>query len=61
MRRAYDKMEKILASLPGAILIVDQEQQVVYANALAEQHFGSGRSRLVGSSVSDVLPVTASR
>ncbi|MEK7268079.1 MAG: PAS domain S-box protein, partial [Nitrospirota bacterium] len=61
LRRAYDKMEKILASLPGAILIVDQEQQVVYANPLAEQHFGSGRSRLVGSSVSDVLPVTASQ
>jgi two-component system, NtrC family, sensor kinase len=54
-------IEKILASLPGAILIVNHEWQVVYANPLAEQYFASHGARLVGSLVYDVLPLTASR
>jgi PAS domain S-box-containing protein len=38
--RAYEETEKILASLPGAILIVDSREEIVYANALAAQYFG---------------------
>ena len=56
-----DMIEKILASLPGAILIVNQDRQVAYATPLAQQHFGSDHSRLVGSLVYDVLPLTASQ
>ncbi len=61
LRTAYDMMEEILASLPGAILIVNEDRQVAYANPLAEQHFGSPCARLVGSPVYDVLPLTESR
>lgn len=61
LRTAYDRMEEILASLPGAILIVNQDRQVAYANPLAEQHFSSHGARLVGSPVYDVLPLTESR
>ena len=61
LRTAYDKMEEILASLPGAILIVNGDERVAYANPLAEQQFGSSRARLVGSRVYDVLPLTESR
>jgi len=41
LRTAYDRIQQILASLPGAILIVNQDRRVTYANPLAEQHFGS--------------------
>ena len=58
---AYNMIEKILASLPGAILIANQDGRVAYANPLAEQQFGSNDSRLVGSLVYDVLPLTASQ
>lgn len=54
-------IEKILASLPGAILLATLDGHVTYANPLAEQHFGSGHSRLVGSLVYDVLPLTPSQ
>src|SRR5438034_1073673 len=56
-----DMIEKILSSLPGAILIINQDRQVEYANPLAEQHFGSEGARLVGSLVDNVLPLTESR
>ncbi|MGH7252024.1 MAG: PAS domain S-box protein [Nitrospiraceae bacterium] len=61
LRTAYDRMEEILASLPGAILIVNQDRQVAYANPLAEEHFGAPGARLVGSLVYDVLPLTEPR
>ena len=61
LRQAYDATEKILASLPGAILIVNEDERVVYSNALARQYFGEGRAMLVGCSVSEVLPVQEAR
>jgi len=61
LRQAYDATEKILASLPGAILIVNEDERVVYNNALAGQYFGEGRAMLVGCSVSEVLPVQEAR
>ena len=61
LRTAYDRIQQILASLPGAILIVNQDRRVTYANPLAEQHFGSSCARQVGSSVYDVLPLTETR
>lgn len=61
LRQAYDETEKILASVPGAILIVNEEQRVVYANSLACQYFGEGRTMLAGLSVSEVLPMTEAR
>ncbi|MGH7229725.1 MAG: ATP-binding protein, partial [Nitrospiraceae bacterium] len=61
LRQAYDATEKILASLPGAILIVNEDERVVYSNALACQFFGDGRAMLVGCSVSEVLPLPEAR
>ncbi|HXF91674.1 MAG TPA: PAS domain S-box protein [Nitrospiraceae bacterium] len=54
--RAYEETEKILASLPGAILIVDGRQEIVYANALAVQYFGGHhRATLVRRRLHDAL------
>ena len=59
LRRAYHETEKILASLPSSILIVNREHQIIYANAVASQHFGFANSPLVGGSLFDVLPIPA--
>lgn len=56
LKQAYDETEKILASLPGAILAADQDLRVVYANALAYRYFGEGREAMIGASLRDVLP-----
>lgn len=56
LRQAYDETEKVLASVPSAILVVDHDQRVVYANALACQYFGEGRTEMIGASINDVLP-----
>ena len=61
LRQAYDETEKILASLPGAILIANEDERIVYSNALACQYFGEGRDMLVGLSVSEVLPMAKAR
>lgn len=59
LRRASQELEKILASLPGAILIVNAGLHVTYANALAHQHFGAPHRALPGSLILDVLPLSA--
>jgi len=57
LQQAYDETEKILASVPGAILVTDEGLRVVYANALACQYFNEGRAETVGASLNDMLPV----
>jgi PAS domain S-box-containing protein len=59
LRRSSDEMQHILAGLPGAILIVNENLLVTYANALAFQHFGSTPSPLVGSLIFNALPLTS--
>ena len=61
LRDAYQKTKTILASLPGAILIVNDKQEAVYANSLAEHYFGSPPPSLVGRSVFDILPLSDSQ
>jgi PAS domain S-box-containing protein len=56
LQQAYDETGKILASLPGAILAVDQDLRVGYANALACQYFGEGGADMAAASLNDVLP-----
>jgi PAS domain S-box-containing protein len=57
LRVAYDKIDAILVSLPCAVLIIDQDQRVVYANPLACQHFWPEHGTLAGSVLPDVLPL----
>lgn len=57
LRSAYDKIETILASLPGAILIVDESRQVVYANPLALTYFGNEPAAIVGRSLCSIVPL----
>lgn len=54
--QAYDETEKILASVPGAILVAEEDLRVAYANALATQYFGEGKTGMVGASLNEVLP-----
>jgi PAS domain S-box-containing protein len=61
LQQAYDETEKILASVPGAILAADQDLRVVYSNALACRYFGEGRAEMLGTSLNDVLPVEVSQ
>ncbi len=56
LQHAYDETEKILASVPGTILVAGNDLRVVYANALACQTFGDGRTEMIGVSLNDVLP-----
>jgi PAS domain S-box-containing protein len=60
LRKAYDNMETILAGIPGSILIVDDQQRVLYANPLADQQFGRGQSS-VERTIDQVLPVSRAR
>ena len=59
LRRASDELERILASLPGAVLIASSTLEISYANALAHQHFGSPLRGLPGSLILDVLPLSS--
>jgi len=56
LQQAYDETEKILASVPGAILAADQDLRVVYANSLACRYFGGGGADMAGASLNNVLP-----
>jgi len=46
----------ILDSLSEAIVVVDGEARVQYANLAAEQFFGAGRARLVGHPMTEFVP-----
>jgi PAS domain S-box-containing protein len=61
LRRAYDATEKILASLPSSIVIVNDSRQVIYANSLAQQHFGvgEGAGSVLGRCIFELLPIPA--
>lgn len=59
LRRASEELERILASLPGAVLIVSPALEITYANALAHQHFGSPLRGLPGSQILIVLPLSS--
>ena len=60
LRDAYQKTKSILSSLPGAILIVNDKQEVVYVNSLAEHYFGAPPPSLVGRPLFDILSLSES-
>lgn len=55
LQQAYDETEKILDSVPGAILAADHDLRVVYANVLAYRYFGEGRAKMLGALLNNVL------
>src|SRR6185503_9371726 len=58
LRRAYHETEKILASLPSSIFVINENRQIIYANSLASHHFGAGDVQVGGRSISEVLPIS---
>ena len=58
LRESEERFEKILAGLPGCILIINEQQRVVYANSLACQHLGSSNESVVGRSVCEILSMS---
>lgn len=60
LRRAGGVSEQfptaILDSLSEAVLVVDADSLIRYANLSAEQFFGVGRARLVGHPLSEFVP-----
>jgi len=46
----------ILDSLSEAVVVVDGDSRIHYANLSAEQFFGVGRARLVGHPLSEFVP-----
>jgi two-component system, NtrC family, nitrogen regulation sensor histidine kinase GlnL len=60
LRRASGVNEQfpsaILDSLSEAVLVVDAQSHIRYANLSAEQFFGVGRARLVGHPLSEFVP-----
>ena len=61
LRKAYGETEKILASLPASIIIVENDERVVYANHLVEQDFEIAHEAVVGNLIHEILPLTASQ
>src|SRR5438093_529098 len=59
LRKAYGETEKILASLPASIIIVENDERVVYANHLVEQDFEIAHEAVVGNLIHEILPLTA--
>ena len=58
--QAYDKLDAVLVSLPCLILIVDQDQRVLYANPQANERFRPEDGTLTGSRLQDVVPLNVS-
>lgn len=57
LRNAYNAIDAIMSSLPCSIVIMNDAQQVVFANSWATQHFGSGGVPLIGRALAEVLPL----
>ncbi len=58
LRLAHEETGRILASLPGAILLCGTRYVVQYGNELAHTFFGANGGPLIGKSLFDCLPVT---
>ena len=60
--RTYAKMEATFSSMPCALLIVDSELQISYANPTASRYFSSGNEAcsLTGSYLKDLFGAMAS-
>ena len=52
-------LESITARLPGAVVVVDDEQRYVFANAAADELFGVAEGGLIGRTISDFAPADA--
>lgn len=59
LRLAYQKLDTILASLPCAVMILNDDHQVIHANAIAYQQFCPSCEVLAGKRISDILPIPA--
>src|SRR3972149_7757156 len=54
--RSEEEFRRIVETASLAILVVDREGRIGYANARAAEMFGYGREELLGQSVEIVLP-----
>jgi PAS domain S-box-containing protein len=59
--RVCQQLELTLAALPGSIMVVNRDQEIVYANARANENFEQETSSLLGSLIHEVLPFTATQ
>ncbi len=60
-RRAEQKLRGLLESAPDAIVVADQEGQIVVCNARAEAIFGYSREEMLGSPVELLVPDASRR
>ncbi|MGQ0810782.1 MAG: PAS domain S-box protein [Nitrospiraceae bacterium] len=58
LRQAYEETERILASLPGGILILNDKTEIIYANMLAEQYFARAGQTLLRQPLLEAIPMT---
>ncbi len=56
LRRSQDSVSGLLASAPGAILVVGEDSRIQLANPRAERIFGYEHDELIGVSVDTLVP-----
>lgn len=61
LQRAYDDTKRLLSSVPGAVLIVNQDLLVEYANDIACKFFTQGQRRIVGKNLKAIIPIGQTR
>jgi PAS domain-containing protein len=56
LRQSEERMNLILEASPNAVVLANEEDQVVLVNARAENIFGYRRNELIGQKISILVP-----
>jgi PAS domain S-box-containing protein len=56
LRKSEERFRLAVESAPNAVVMVDQEGQIILVNALTERFFGYGRGELIGQPLEMLVP-----
>ena len=61
LQQAYNDTKNFLSSLPGAVLVVNQDLRVTYGNNIANEFFSEDRGTIIGKYLREILPLGQTR